>query len=60
MLASSSKAPTPVRSSTKDVTQEAIEKSQRLHAELTEVRVIHHSCGILFLTNELTFLNRAP
>ncbi|KAL3822847.1 hypothetical protein ACHAXA_006211 [Cyclostephanos tholiformis] len=39
MLASSSEAPTPVRSSTqsKDVTQEAIEKSQRLHAELTEM-----------------------
>ena len=40
MLASSSKAPPPVRSSTqtKDVTQEAIEKSERLHAEVTEVR----------------------
>jgi hypothetical protein len=40
MLASSSKAPPPVRSptQTKDVTQEAIEKSERLHAELTEVR----------------------
>ncbi len=70
MLASSSEAPTPVRSSTqsKDVTQEAIEKSQRLHAELTEVRVIHHSfdypikltCGIFFPNDELTFLTRAP
>ena len=45
MLASSSKAPPPVRSSTqtKDVAEEAIQKSQRLHAELTEVRVIHDS-----------------
>eukprot|EP00571_Detonula_confervacea_P002983 CAMPEP_0172313258 /NCGR_PEP_ID=MMETSP1058-20130122/19855_1 /TAXON_ID=83371 /ORGANISM="Detonula confervacea, Strain CCMP 353" /LENGTH=330 /DNA_ID=CAMNT_0013026881 /DNA_START=71 /DNA_END=1063 /DNA_ORIENTATION=+ len=43
LLASSSKSPTPVRptthvsSQTKDKGQEAIEKSQRLHAELSEM-----------------------
>lgn len=59
MLASSSKAPPPVRSSTqtKDVTQEAIEKSERLHAEVTEVRanfsITHQLCAIIFPINEL-------
>lgn len=49
MLASSSKAPPQVRSTTqtKDVSQEAIEKSERLHAELTEVRITRHAFNYL-------------